>query len=291
MNPGGGSPVVIIGAARSGTNMLRGVLCALPGFETWPCDEIPFIWRHGNRSHPDDEFTPEMARPEVCSFIRERFRRIDRDGSSVVVEKTCANSLRLGFVARVVPEARFVVIVRHGPDAVASAMKRWTAGFDWKYSAAKARYVPFSDLPSYAARYLRNRVRRLYSSDRRLGVWGPVFQGMRNLPADMPLAQLAALQWRRCIERTEEDLEHLAHDRFHRVSYESFVNDPGAQLSELLDFLDVKTDARALELAVADVRRSSVGKASRTLSTDDRDRIDRILAAPSTALAIETTRT
>ena len=41
-------PVVIIGAARSGTNMLRDVLVKLPGVGTWPCDEINYIWRHGN---------------------------------------------------------------------------------------------------------------------------------------------------------------------------------------------------------------------------------------------------
>ena len=44
--------VVIIGAPRSGTNMLRDVLTSLPGFATWPCDEINLIWRHGNRDLP-----------------------------------------------------------------------------------------------------------------------------------------------------------------------------------------------------------------------------------------------
>lgn len=34
------TPVVIIGAGRSGTNALRDALTALPEFETWPCDEI-----------------------------------------------------------------------------------------------------------------------------------------------------------------------------------------------------------------------------------------------------------
>ena len=47
--------IIIIGAPRSGTNMLRDVLTALPGFETWPCDEINLAWRHGNRALPSDE--------------------------------------------------------------------------------------------------------------------------------------------------------------------------------------------------------------------------------------------
>jgi len=76
MNLPSDSPVIIIGAARSGTNMLRDVLCSIPGLTTWPCDEIPYIWRHGNRDHPDDEFSPDMARPDVQRYILNQFRRI-----------------------------------------------------------------------------------------------------------------------------------------------------------------------------------------------------------------------
>ena len=49
-------PIIIIGAPRSGTNMLRDVLCNLDGVGSWPCDEINYIWRHGNVKNPSDEF-------------------------------------------------------------------------------------------------------------------------------------------------------------------------------------------------------------------------------------------
>ena len=48
--------VIIIGAPRSGTNMLRDALTALPDCGTWPCDEINYVWRHGNVGFPSDEF-------------------------------------------------------------------------------------------------------------------------------------------------------------------------------------------------------------------------------------------
>ena len=38
------TPVIIIGAPRSGTNMLRDILTNFEGIETWPCDEINYIW-------------------------------------------------------------------------------------------------------------------------------------------------------------------------------------------------------------------------------------------------------
>ena len=67
-------PMVIVGAGRSGTNVLREVLCSFPGFSTWPCDEINYIWRHGNRGAPTDELTPDDARPEVVSVCAPRLR-------------------------------------------------------------------------------------------------------------------------------------------------------------------------------------------------------------------------
>ncbi len=80
--------------------MLRDVLTGLPGFATWPCDEINLVWRHGNRDHPSDELAAEHAPPRGAR-LRPRAgstgsaRKYD---AAVVVEKTCANSLRVEFV-------------------------------------------------------------------------------------------------------------------------------------------------------------------------------------------------
>ena len=271
-------PVVIIGAARSGTNMLRDVLTSLPEFTTWPCDEIPYVWRHGNRRHPDDEFTREMARPEVRRGIRDEFARQGRRGDGVVVEKTCANALRVRFVDEVLPDARFVVIVRHGMDAAASAMLRWRSSFDLGYSLAKARFVPPGDVPYYALRYLGNRLRRLFAGDKRLAVWGPVFRGMRELPRDIPLAELAARQWRACVERTDEDLAAIDPARVHRVRYEDFVAAPVQELAAILRFLDQPVDDADAAAAVGAVRAGSVGKAARSLPASDQAVIARVCA-------------
>ncbi|MBE0566714.1 MAG: sulfotransferase [Krumholzibacteria bacterium] len=256
--------------------MLRDVLTASPGFVTWPCDEIPYVWRHGNRAHPDDEFTREMARPAVRAFIRREFDHLGGRGGARVVEKTCANALRVRFVDEVLPDARFLVIVRHGMDAAASAMLRWRSGFDLRYSLAKARWVPAGDLPYYAGRYLLNRLRRLSAGDRRLAVWGPVFAGMRDLPRDLPLAELSARQWRRCVERTDEDLAAIDPRRVHVVRYEDFVAAPAAELARILAFLGADADPRAVATACAGVRGGSVGKALHSLPAADKAIIARV---------------
>src|SRR5437667_64703 len=113
--PGAYTPIILVGAGRSGTNMLRDVLVRVRGFGTWPCDEINYIWRHYNVRYPTDEFPAELATTPVKKYIRSAFLRMARrDNLAYVVEKTCANSLRIRFVDQVLPEARYVFIVRDG---------------------------------------------------------------------------------------------------------------------------------------------------------------------------------
>ena len=201
-------------------------------------------------------------------FVRRAFVRQGR-GAGRLVEKTCANSLRLGFVDALVPEAHYLVIEREGSDAVASAVKRWRSGLDLGYSLAKARFVPPSDLPYYGARFLANRLRRLLARDRRLAVWGPVFAGMRDLPRDIPLAELAARQWHRCVARTRADLADVDPARVHRLRYEEFVAEPEAGLAAVVAFLGATASAEAIRAAVAGVCTTSVGKGRRALAAAD----------------------
>ena len=86
-------PVIIIGAPRSGTNMLRDVLLGIDKVCSWPCDEINYIWRHGNVRYPSDEFPASLATPAVSAYIRRAFDKaaLNFDGD-VVLEKTCHNA-------------------------------------------------------------------------------------------------------------------------------------------------------------------------------------------------------
>jgi hypothetical protein len=286
--PLGCQPLVIIGAARSGTNILRDVVTALPGFVTWPCDEINPIWRHGNLTHGDDELQPFLATDSVRRFIRRAFARQARiarkEGRSapVVVEKTCANSLRVEFVHRVLPEARFVFLVRDGRDVAASAEKRWTAEVDLAYSLAKARFVPPMDLPYYGYRFLANRVHRLLSGERRLAVWGPRFAGMEAAAREHTLTELCALQWRHSVERAEEGLETIDPSRVFSLRYEDFTADAAGSVLALLEHLGFEAPMeqgweKLVRAAAAPVRPSSVGNWRRQLDAETQGRLAPIL--------------
>ena len=127
--------VIIIGAPRSGTNMLRDVLCSIEGFDTWPCDEINFIWRHGNIKSQSDELRTDQANDYVKKFIRDKFCRLQKKkNSKVIVEKTCANSLRVPFVNEIIPDAKFIYIKRDMLDVVGSAKHRWKAPISYLFT-------------------------------------------------------------------------------------------------------------------------------------------------------------
>jgi hypothetical protein len=262
-------PVIIVGAPRSGTNMLRDVLTCLPRVATWPCDEINYIWRHGNMRYPSDEFTPEMARPEVCKYIRSQFDWVaEKYRPHMVLEKTCANSLRVRFVDRVVPEAKYIFIRRNGLDAVGSAVKRWKAELDIPYLARKARFVPALDLPYYASRFLWHRVYRLFSREERQAFWGPKLDGMEDLLSKYSLEEVCALQWKRCVDKAAEALSQIPEDRWIEIAYEDFVTEPEAGLERLFEFLDMNISDEVIAQSVAGVSSKSIGKGRRDLGSE-----------------------
>jgi len=258
------TPVVIIGAGRSGTNALRDALTRLLGFATWPCDEINPIWRHGNLDWPDDEIPPERATPAVRQSIRKAFRRIWRQQGTpdFVVEKTCANALRVPFVDAVLPEARYIHIVRNGFDIVASASKRWRGELEMPglpYYLAKARHAPMSDLPRYAVSALKNRVAIKLGKQEHFDSWGPRFAGIDAL-SDASLDEIVARQWAACISSSDNSFGHMAPGRVFQVRYEDFTADPLDSLAKITRWLHTPRDEDTLRAAVSLVRASSVGK-------------------------------
>ncbi len=258
--------------------MLRDILVNLEGFGTWPCDEINYIWRHGNITFSTDELARQHVHSLTKQFIRTKFQQlVNRHKLQYVVEKTCANSLRVGFVDEIIPEARYLFIVRDGRDVVASALKRWQASLDLKYIAAKARYVPLSDIPYYGLRYIGNRLYRFISEEKRLAFWGPRFEGMDELLRHESLPVVCAHQWRRCVERAEEDFQEIGPSRVHFIQYEHLVNDTDTTLNDLFNFLEIEVDKTTIAELTKNVHASSVGNWRKDLTTEMIEQIQPVI--------------
>ena len=281
-------PVIIIGAGRSGTNALRDALCTLRQFQTWPCDEINYIWRHGNREEPTDQFDRSHARPDVSAFIQSAFdKQQATDSQATVIEKTCANSLRVGFVHEIFPAARFIHIVRDGRDVAASAMDRWTADLDIPYLAAKARFVPPSDLPYYASRYIGSRAAKIRSDEDRLSWWGPKFVGMEDLTPETPLIEVAARQWERCVSLAIEQLAEIPSSQVINVEYKDLAQDPKGTLKRITDSLGEPVQDTALTIAANTIHGGSVGKWKTVLTAEDLKSLNPIVAPALALIGLE----
>jgi len=273
--------VIIVGAPRSGTNVLRDVLTRVEGVTSWPCDEINLIWRHGNRDFPSDELRADHATPEVRQYLGAQFDRLARKQEAhTVVEKTCATSLRVGFARQVFPEAKYIFITRDGVDCAASATERWHAPLDVRYTAAKARFVPASDLPYYGLRFAADQLRRRRRSDGAVRTWwGPKPHDYRELMDQRPLDEICMIQWQRCVDEAQRGLAGLSGSQLFAVSYEQFVTDPVDTMRDLLEFLDLP-QPMDLPSTVADVSSSSVGKGRQKLSDERFTRLE-ALAGPT----------
>ena len=264
-------PVVLVGAGRSGTNMLRDVLTDLEGFETWPCDEINPIWRHGNVQWPNDAIPPEKA-DRSRRYIRRAFDRIWRETGrpKFIVEKTCANSLRLPFVDAILPEARYIHIVRDGVDVVASAQKRWRGEMELAtlpYYWAKLRYAPLADLPIYGWSFVKNRVAMATNSEKRMEIWGPRFPGMDAMREQgASLDEICAQQWVACVEAADAALAAMPKDKSLTLQYEAFTTDAPTAVANILDFLGEQRSTDEIAHGIRNVSKRSVGKGRKALS-------------------------
>lgn len=273
-------PIIIIGAPRTGTNMLRDIISTQPGFATWPCDEINYTWRYGNSNYPTDELTPDQITPSIRKYIRKQFQLVSsRYHSLNIVEKTCANCLRLDFVDSLFPEARYINIMRDGRDAASSALKRWRAPLGLPYILKKARFVPLKDIPYYAARYLKTHIHRLFlSREKSLPIWGPKFAGYERVVKEKSLVEVCGVQWQRCLRKSREVFEkRIAAERYIRVKYEDFVKDPVAQSIRIFDYFSLPYDKQALREACRTVRQDSIGKWKRDLSPKQKTILSKLL--------------
>lgn len=281
-------PVVIIGAPRSGTNMLRDILTSFSGVDTWPCDEINYIWRHGNIHHPSDQFSAAMATPAIRSYIRRKFAWVAQHYEAhTVVEKTCANSLRVEFVRRVLPDAKFIFIYRDGLDVVGSAMKRWKAELEFGYLLKKARFVPKTDMLYYASHFVSNRVYRLFSKERRLAFWGPKLEEMPELLAQHSLEEVCAIQWQRCVELAKESLDGMPQESCFSICYESFVRDPESGVRQLLDFLCLQPEEEQIAASIEKVSDVSVGKGWLALDPETTQKLEKLIRSTRKRLGYE----
>lgn len=129
MRPKQPDPIFVIGCSRSGTTVTYETLAAAPGLRSFGY-EIPQFWNglYGPLSNgwQSEAAGASNARPRHRDAAFRFFYQ--RLGSGQVLDKTCINTLRVGYLHALFPRARFVFIRRDGRDNISSMMDGWREG-------------------------------------------------------------------------------------------------------------------------------------------------------------------
>lgn len=267
-------PVVVLGAARSGTTLAGELLARHPRVGYWV--EPKYVWQYGKPAADDDVRTAEEATPAVRRYIRRRFRRfLAASGASRFAEKTPSNCFRVPFVEAVLPEPRYLHIVRDGRDVVFSALAKWTSPpvTDAMVRRLTSFEIPLRDLPSYGWQAVRRAIRNPWTRSE-WEAWGPRYPGMSEDRARLPLLELCATQWARSVSALLRDLAAVPDERVTTVRFEELVTDPRGVLASCLEGLELEPLPEVLDHAEHLVRADRAG----SWTDRDSDEVARVAA-------------
>jgi hypothetical protein len=231
-------PIVVVGAPRSGTTLLGQLLGRHPALAH--VEEPRLTWRYGNDSK-SDMLRPEDARPEVCEHIRKTLAATVRAaGRQRLIEKTPSNSLRMGFVERVLPGCMFIHIIRDGVESSLAIRRFWhdhARGIPTAKLAERLREIKLRQLPYYFREVARRIAPRPLAGLVKKPVWGPRIPGIQGLLEDLELVEVCALQWRTCVEAARTYGQTLPADRYREVRLEELSPE---LLDSLLEFCQLE---------------------------------------------------
>lgn len=244
-------PIILIGNYRSGTTLTQRLFGLHPAVATW--HEPRSVWRCADPGRSDDESDESDATEEVVRYVRKRFLKYQsQHGGRQIMEKTPSNVLRVPFVHRIFPEAKYLYVTRNALSCISSAELKWQTKKTktWSNLRRSLTDAPLSQIHYYAGAFLSHMVVRKLVKSKRVLVSGPRYKGMdRDLKEQGPL-RVIARQWARGNRKAREDLAKLGNvTSVCTFRYEDLIQDPASVLSRLYRHCELSCDDNAIRAA------------------------------------------
>lgn len=222
-------PLVLLSAPRSGSTLLFETLAKAPALYTIGheshrhIESLPGL-HPSARGFDSNRLTAADATPAVVAGMHRNFAQSLRDrdgqppaaGSAVrLLEKTPKNTLRVGFMRAVFPDARFVYLYREPRAVLASMIEAWQSG----------RFVTYPNLPGWTGLS-----------------WSLLLvPGWREL-VGRPLEEIVARQWAITTAHVLDDLEALPASERCFVRYDDLIASPADSVRRVCDFAGLHWD-------------------------------------------------
>jgi len=257
-----GSYVFIVGSPRSGTTIFGELLDKHPQLSQWY--EPYFVWDRFFRLAPHDERSAKDATTRVKEQIFRDFERYKKNKKCVVlIDKSPRNSLKIPFILKIFPRARFVHLLRDGRDVTLSIHKEWhnrrSIVNDPEQKGQFNYFKALSVLENFLERqtFLHGKLRALWFEthghflnkskqlnrirwEGKIG-WGPRFKNWQEVYAKNSLLQFNAHQWSACVKCIQQDWNLIQQQNRLTLRYEELITNPVMKLTEILDFIGVKS--------------------------------------------------
>jgi hypothetical protein len=211
--------------------------------------DVGYVWRYGNESVEHDQFTSAMANDSIKKYVRTTLPKLVDNSKSktpkFMVEKSVPNTLRVGFLYSIYPEAKYIHLIRDGRAVTESSIRLWEQPADNSYLLKKLKYFPWSNY-KYAWWYLLNMLKGKLSGERGQHIWGPRYIGIDKDALELTLPVVCARQWRRCVEIAKEQLKLIPAAQVMEVRYEDLMSDPSC-LERVCDFIEISDKMEVMD--------------------------------------------
>jgi len=208
---------------RSGTTMIFGLLRSTPDLAGMPLEGHD-LWRRFHHPRVSGWRSDAVGRGEVRwgerrfaeAFISSRCENTARR----FVEKTPDNSLRIGYLLELFPDALFVVMKRNPCDVISSLID------GWRDPAGRYRsyYVPARlSIPNHPHRH-----RWCFA----------LIEGWRDLISH-PIPEIAFAQWHSISKAIQKARPSIPSSQWHEMRLEDLIDDPESELQRLCDGIGI----------------------------------------------------
>lgn len=237
-------PVFVIGCSRSGTTISYETLASAPQFVSFGW-EIPQFWNslHGpltNGWHSEAAAAEDACPQHRAAALRYFYQRL---GAGWVLDKTCINVMRIPYLHRLFPQARFVFIQRDGRDNISSMMDGWRVGrSDGRFELSQF-FGPFPDLVSINGGEFKE--------------WSFFLAPGWRQYSHASLEEVCAFQWISANRMALEARKSIPTRQWVHLRYEDIFEHPVAMFRAAFEQLDIPFNS-AMQARCAHLRPTSV---------------------------------